>query len=349
MGKKKQRKKALATKKANGGNKNISIMVGMPIHHYVENFTLMCVDATVERLGKKGIPFHRISTLGMPDVAKARNQIIEEFLGDKRYTHLMWIDSDMVWDPEAVEALIDLNVPVASCLVTKKGPPFDVTMFKLMLPDENSKFMDTYFVRYGEYPMDRPFKIPNSGIGTAFMLIAREVIEKMEQPYFCGFVNPADKKLKGTDFYFCVQILKNGYEVVYDPRPNVYHVGKCLFGVEDHIAYIKQYESGGQKECPFMNLGASVVDWKKSFAGPQPSLIQRDAPVEGHPNELCRFQEASKSGIRSWSSNEKEGQQNPQKKTTTEAVKLSSPPKEDTTLPTDQSNEPTINTLPVEP
>jgi hypothetical protein len=329
VGKKKQRKKALLKRNNQHIRKHMAIMVGMPIHHYVDNFTLMCIDATVVRLQEKGIPFCRVSTIGVPDVAKARNQLVDEFLKNKEYTHLMWIDSDMAWDPEAVEALIELDAPVASCLVTKKGPPFDVTLFKLMLPNENSKYMNTYFVRYGEYPMNRPFTLPNSGIGTAFMLIERKVIESMSQPYFCGFVNPADNKLKGTDFYFCIQMLKNGYEITYDPRPHVYHVGKCLFGVEDHIAYVKQYESGGTKECQFMNSGASVVDWKKSFAGPQPSLIQRDAPVAEHPDELCRFREVSKSETSSCPSSEKDDPTNPQKKIITDAVK-SKKPEEDT-------------------
>jgi len=323
-------------------------MVGMPIHHYMENSTVMCFEATMLQLQKRGIPFHRMSTVGLPDVAKARNQIVEEFLKDKRYTHLMWIDADMAWDPNAVEALIDLNVPVASCLVTKKGPPFDITMFQLMKPAKDSKFLDTYTVPFGQYPLDRPFIFPNSGIGTAFMLIAREVIEKMEQPYFCGFVNPTDKTLKGTDYYFCVQMLKHGYEIVYDPRPPVYHIGKGLFGVEDHIAYLNHIAAGGTKECPFMNGDASVVEFKKSFAGPQPSLIQDLVSAGERQRDSSLVPEALKSETSLCPSSEKGDQTKMPTKTGIDVCR-SPQPEENTKLPTPPENEPTKTTSAVEP
>jgi hypothetical protein len=341
VGKKKQRKQALRSR-IGGKKNNIAIMVGMPIHHYMDNFTAMCVDATAHRLSQKGIPFHRLSTLGLPDVAKARNQIVDEFLKAGEYTHLMWIDADMVWDAEAVEALIALDTPVASCLVTKKGPPFNVTMFQLMKPTEDSKFMDTYNVPLGAYPLDKPFTYPNSGIGTAFMLVSREVIEKMEQPYFTGFVNPVDKVLKGTDFYFCVQILKHGYDIVYEPRPRIYHVGKCLFGMEDHVAFLDQKEEKGIDVCQFMNLGASVVEFKKSFAGPQPSLIDKIAPAVEKQKELSRLQEESKSESRSCLLSAKDAQTSAETRTTTGAVK-SRLPTVDINHQTPLGKEPTTN------
>lgn len=295
MGKKKKRQKALNQKKTNHQKpqKQIRIMVGMPIHHYIDTFTQMCLDATVSYLLQRGIIFDRVSTVGIPDVGKARNDIVEMFLEEKQYTHLMWIDSDMAWNPTAVEALINLQVPVASCLVTKKSPPFNITLFTLLRPDEKTQSLDTFTVPFGNYPLDKPFRFPNSGIGTAFMLIERQVIEKMEKPYFGGMADPVTRTLKGTDFYFCVQILRHGYEFVYDPRPNVYHVGKCLFGVEDHIAFLDQWQKEGIRECQFMSIDApSVEQWKASFAGPHPDLKLQVASVEQQQRRYSPHQQS---------------------------------------------------------
>lgn len=340
MGKKDKRRQALKAR-IGGKKNNIAIMVGMPVHHYVDNFTLMSMEATVHRLGQMGIPFVRLSTLGMPDVAKARNQIVDEFLKAKQYTHLMWIDADMVWDPEAVEALIALDTPVASCLVTKKGPPFNVTLFQLMRPTEDSNSVDTYNIPLGAYPLDKPFTFPGSGIGTAFMLISREVIEKMEQPYFAGFVNKENRRdLKGTDFYFCVQMIGHGYDIVYDPRPRIYHVGKCLFGIEDHVAFLDQKEEKGIDECQFMSSGASVAEFKKSFAGPQPDLIEKVAPAVEKQKELSAHREESKSESRSCLLSARDAQMSAETRTGLEVV--ASPSRlEPTRIPIPQEKSPT--------
>ena len=347
MGKKRERKRELNRKLESrrlipiSQKPKMSIAMAMPIHHYAENYTMMCADATINRLAEKNIFCNRVSIIGMPDIAKARNETVEIFLAEKNYTHLLWIDADMAWDPSAVEALIDLDVPVASCLVTKKGPPFDITMFQLMKPTENSTHMDTFMVPFGQYPLDKPFTFPHSGIGTAFMLVAREVIEKMESPYFATFMNPADRSLKGTDYYFCVNMIRHGYEIVYDPRPSVYHIGLGLYGVEDHIAYIDQQQEGGTKSCPFMNSGASVVEYKKSFAGPQTSLRQKVVNAgKGRPecfrSEGLESKWGSSSGQSLTSSDQTKapmriGTDVPKSPPLTEVINLRKPPKNEPT------------------
>ncbi len=295
-------------------------MVGMPVHNYVENFTLMCVDKTRSDLMQAGIEFHKVSPIGIPDVAKARNACVDVFLREKQYTHLMWIDADMVWDADAVLSLLNLGVPACSALVTKKAPPFNVTLFQLLKPEENSNSLNTYDVPLGAYPMDEPFRFPNSGIGTAFMLLERQVIEAMEPPYFASFIDPVNKTLKGTDYYFCVRMLQKGFEFVYDPRPKIYHVGKCLFGVEDHVAFLDQKAEKGIEACQFMNLDASVVEFKKTFAGPQPSLIEKIAPVVEKQKELYQRREESKSGASKSPSSASADQMKVQMRTGIEAV-----------------------------
>ena len=296
---------------------SVKIMVGMPIHHYIEPYTWMCLGDTTAELAKRNIPFLHNVPVGIPDVAKARNKCVDAFLEDKSFTHLMWIDSDMVWAPEDVLTLLAHDVPVASALVTKKGPPFPVTLFQIL--ENEQGYPDTYNVKFGTYPLDRPFTIRNSGIGTAFMLIKREVIEKMEKPYFAGFVSK-DKQLKGTDFYFCTMMLHAGYEVLYDPKPRIYHIGKALYGIEDHIAYLKKLSEKGLEQCQFMSLdAASVIKYKRSFAGPDPSLKDGTALVVAKHLESLARQGESKSETSLCQLSSEETLKNLEKKTGIEA------------------------------
>jgi hypothetical protein len=256
---------------------------------------------------------------------------VDAFLKDKHYTHLMWIDADMVWDTDAVLSLLNLKAPACSALVTQKAPPFKITLFHLLQPEKDSEYLETYDVPLGAYPMDEPFRFPHSGIGTAFMLLERQAVEALEPPYFANFVDPVKKTLKGTDYYFCVRMLQKGFEFVYDPRPKIYHVGKCLFGVEDHVAFLDQKAEKGIEACQFMNLDASVAEFKKSFAGPQPSLIEKIAPVVEKQKELYQRQEASKSAASKCQSSASADQTKTQMKTGIEVV--NSPKDSDHTSP----------------
>jgi hypothetical protein len=256
--------------------KKVKIFVGMPIHHYMEGPTDNSLTTTTEYLYRKGISFNRYSLWGNPYVDAARNKTVEAFLGDpnfKDHTHLMWIDSDMAWSPECVEKLINYDVPVASALVTAKAPPFQVTLIEFAR-DTKANALDTFQVPFGSYPLDKPFYLKHSCIGTAFMLIKREVLERMEPPYFTGFTNSAGVLL-GTDIYFGARLNAYGYDILYDPTLRVYHVGKGFYGVEDHIAWLEQNKGKETIACPFMSSSAeSVAEYKRSFSGPHPALIQ---------------------------------------------------------------------------
>jgi hypothetical protein len=49
---------------------------------------------------------------------------------------------------------------------TRCSPPFDITLFQILKNEDGDP--DTYNVPFGNYPIDKPFTFPNSGIGTAF-------------------------------------------------------------------------------------------------------------------------------------------------------------------------------------
>ena len=96
----------------------IKIMVAMPIHYHMEPYTWICYEETRAQLAEVGIEFMINAPIGIPDVAKARNKCVEAFLADDSYTHIMWIDSDMIWAPTAVLMLLEHKAPATSALVT---------------------------------------------------------------------------------------------------------------------------------------------------------------------------------------------------------------------------------------
>jgi hypothetical protein len=295
MGKKKFRKSNKAVFNAFSRKAfppRVSIMVGMPTHHGINQFTQCCLDKAVEYFGQRGIPFGRWGTYGNSHIDAARNRVVEHFLEQTNHTHMLWVDDDMAFDPEAIEVLLRHDVPVASGVVTRKHPPYAPAMYTIVLDDK--KQLTTGQIPFGTYPLDKEFYFPLSGIGAAFMLVKREVLEKMERPWFAS--PPTTRgTVRGEDYYFCFKLGAMGLKILYDPTIPIYHMGECPFGIEDHAAFMA-LEQEEPNQCRYTNINAaSVAQFKKSFAGPNRSLIASLAPAAAKRHAELVSQGESKS------------------------------------------------------
>ena len=278
----------------------ISIMIGMPNYQGISQFTHSCLDKTIHYFGERGIPIERYGPYGNAHIDNARNNVVEYFLKTK-HTHLIWIDGDMIFDPEAIEILLEHNVPVCSGLVTRRHPPYTPTIYAIIADEK--WVATTKIIPFGTYPLDKPFYYPASGIGTAFMLLKRNVLEDMGLPYFAS--PPTNRgTVRGEDYYFCMKLGAMGYKILYDPRIPIYHMGECPFGIEDHAAVMHAMEKEGDI-CQYSNINVgNVVQFKKSYAGVNRSLIDSIAPAAAKRHEELADRAESKSEIPSCQSEE---------------------------------------------
>lgn len=320
MGKKKFRKTNKAVFNSFGRKvfpAKISVLIGMPNYQGVNQFTHSCLDKTTHYFGERGIPIERYGPYGNAHIDNARNNVVEYFLKSK-HTHLIWIDSDMVFDPEAIEILLSHDVPVCSGLVTRRHPPYNPTIYAVV---PNDKWIaTTNVIPFGTYPLDKPFYYPASGIGAAFMLLKRHVLEEMEKPYFAS--PPTNRgTVRGEDYYFCMKLGAAGHKILYDPRIPIYHMGECPFGVEDHAAVMRAMQEEGDI-CQYSNINvANAVQFKRSYAGVNRSLIDSIAPAAARRYEELAASAESKSETPSCQSQENGDPIKPQTKTFTEVPK----------------------------
>lgn len=117
--------------------------------------------------GNNGIKFTVETISNESLVTRARNNLVAKAMSKTDITHVMFIDADVSFEPEDIYKLIAMDKDVACGLYPKKGYPIDYVLNKLNKndePDENGHIK----VRHA---------------GTGFMLIKREVIEKMFEHY----------------------------------------------------------------------------------------------------------------------------------------------------------------------
>lgn len=116
-------------------------------------------------------------------ITRGRNTIVAQFLANPNYTHLMFIDSDIRFDPKDLFRLIKHNKPVIGGAYPKKGYNWERIKKLVEQKDQDWKecSMD-YVVCF--LPPPEGFKtmnglIPVEYLGTGFLLIQRTVIKDL--------------------------------------------------------------------------------------------------------------------------------------------------------------------------
>lgn len=133
----------------------------------------------------------------------ARNMLVKQALGDPQVTHLMWIDSDIVFEQppnpnEAILQLLRCDAPIVSGVYrARQKTGFNYAMW-LRHPQG--------FVPIKEWTGNW---IEVGVVGMGCCLIKREVFEKVPEPWF--WWGPGESP--SEDFNFCLKAAEYGYKI----------------------------------------------------------------------------------------------------------------------------------------
>ena len=142
------------------------------------------------------------------NVSASRNSLTQQFLDDTDAEWLWWIDADMAWEPQALDALLEVADPESAPIVGGLcfGASHDVlwpTVYKWADVDGS---LTT--VRVADYPRDSVVQV--AATGAAFLLIHRSALEKVRDrgfnrtfPWFQE--TELDGKPVGEDLTFCIR------------------------------------------------------------------------------------------------------------------------------------------------
>jgi GT2 family glycosyltransferase len=143
------------------------------------------------------------------NVSQSRNKLTSKFLDEFSADWLLWIDSDMAWDPYDVYRIIDSADPEKRpvvgglCFGAMHGALFPTIYLWGETPEGK---LVTY--RPHEYPHNA--MVPVVGTGAAFLLIHRSVLEKVRDhefsktfPFFQEMEWSGDPV--GEDLAFCLR------------------------------------------------------------------------------------------------------------------------------------------------
>lgn len=200
-------------------------------------------------------------------ITRARNYIADEFLRSNA-THLMFIDSDVGFNPDDVITLLALQgeetpYDVIGGAYPKKNISWEKIVhavnkgFADKDPNELAKFVGDYVFNpvggSGVIHIGSPTEV--SELGTGFMMIRRSTFEKYKAVYgnqymykpdhvrtanfdgtreiMCFFnaeIDPVSKRYLSEDYFFCQKARQADMKVWLCPWMQLTHAGKYIFG-----------------------------------------------------------------------------------------------------------------------
>src|SRR3990172_4474631 len=199
----------------------LSLAICMPIGeeavHPLTIRSLLAMRAAMP----KDLPVHFLDTVEV-GVENARNFLTQRAL-DLSVSHLLWIDSDMVFDPDAANRLLDHDLPIVGGLCHNRRHPYMPILIRKMTHGEHK---GAYSFMY-DYPLGL---VDVDATGAAFLLVKRTVFEEIGKQLEGKPGDPGwfTNDNAGEDISFCQRAVSAGFYVVVDTTLEIGHVGEVV-------------------------------------------------------------------------------------------------------------------------
>jgi len=216
------------------------IMIGAPHYSGIPaEFVISTTNMIMElaRRGWESNVFYSEGTL----IFSQRNKIAKA-AQEEKYDYLIYIDVDMVYRPEEFFKMLDAaedpdnNIDIIGGLYYGRRSPHK--------PVVHSEYNGEHFIGIPQRDIDpyegKPF--PCAGIGTGFLLISGDVLEKMHEDDFVkkwGFpfshIQQDSGVPLGEDLSFCVRAAHAGYQVWCHPGVYLGHDSSVTVTRDTHL------------------------------------------------------------------------------------------------------------------
>jgi len=187
----------------------MNLLIAIPTNdtmpfQFVESLTKL-----IRRLDMDGIKYD-VAFQGGTLVYVGRDKLsLKAISGD--YSHVLWLDSDMVFTEDLVDDLLDNGKDFITGIAHSRRAPYPSCVFTEIYPCPT---------RYeGEYPSE-VFQI--AGCGMACVLMKVDVLRDVWSHHSTAFF--PEREL-GEDLAFCKRATDLGYKIFADPHVQVGHIG----------------------------------------------------------------------------------------------------------------------------
>lgn len=196
----------------------MKLLIAVPTLDFVHVDFMRCLVNLTNRLKDDGVCFDVCIVSGTL-VYVARDRLACKAINEN-YTHVLWLDSDMVFQPEVLYDLMDTGKDFVSGIYHARRSGFMSCIFK-RCDDLN------HLERFDEYPRDT-FQIGGCGFGC--VLVSVEMLRTIQMHFKTCFLPLRDF---GEDIAFCNRAKELGFKLWCEPTVRLGHIGHLTVWPED--------------------------------------------------------------------------------------------------------------------
>lgn len=194
------------------------LLIGIPSTDFLHVEFVKSLTNLVLRLKEDDIDFTVHFESGTL-VYVARDNIASKAINGG-FTHVLWLDSDMVFTDDFLDSLMFCGKPFVAGIFQSRRKGYHSALFKNLDIDN--------LERFEEYPHGT-FEI--AGCGFAGVLIETEILRQVMVNHGTCFL---PMKMYGEDLAFCKRAVDMGYKIYAEPTAVMGHVGHITIYPEDH-------------------------------------------------------------------------------------------------------------------
>ena len=228
-----------------------SVYIAMPCYDSVKINTMLSVIKLVQQLAKSGIKVG-INTMKSPLIHQARNYLTSVFLTTE-YTHLLFIDSDVEFEPEAVLRMLVAKKSIICTPYRIKAEAITKQLYTVEFKDPKAiMILAGGLVEIEAGP-------------TGLMLIDRQVFEKIIK-------NRPDLKLKNRAIYAPGESHEHYYNFFSFDFKDGYSIGEDISFCR--LAKANDFKLFANIESPTVHHG--YYAWKGTFGDSMTSVPEKE-------------------------------------------------------------------------
>lgn len=201
----------------------MKLLIGVPTLDYVHVEFMQCLMKLALKLKGQGVPFD-IDIESGTLVYFARDRIAKKAINEG-YTHVLWLDSDMIFNDDLVDDLMFCGKSFVTGIYHARRKGYASVIFK----DISINSIE----RFEEYPNDT-FQIAGCGFGC--VLTETELLKAVCMNMGTMFTPLPDL---GEDIAFCKRATDLGYKLWCEPSVVCGHIGHITIYPEDHELWKK--------------------------------------------------------------------------------------------------------------
>ena len=191
-------------------------LIAVPCMDYLEaDFAECLTDMLIRHKGEVDVKYLKASL-----VYDARNQLVKYARDKGGYDFVLWLDSDMTFEPDLLDRLLE-DIQGRQCvtgLCFGRRPPFNPCIYKALDVRQEGQLITPYREIYEDYPRNEVFEV--EACGFACVLMRMDVLEAMGI-YGVPFFPVAGL---GEDLTFCWRARKLDIKFHCDSRLKIGHI-----------------------------------------------------------------------------------------------------------------------------